>query len=87
MELALEILCHMLPSEQPRLSNHVPNASTTRQTQRRPLLLTISTTSPGFVFCERTSNNGEAILFPSHAQTFNGVRHVFQNTNQKILYK
>ena len=41
MELALEILCHMLASEQPRLSSHVPSASmpsTTRQIQRLPLL-------------------------------------------------
>ena len=50
MELPLEILCHKLASEQPRESSHVPSASmpsTTRQTQRRPLLLMISTTSPG----------------------------------------
>ena len=36
--------------EQPRLSSHVPSASmpsTTRQNQRMPLLLIISTTSPG----------------------------------------
>ena len=37
----MEILCHMLASEQPRLSSHVPSASmpsTTRQTQRLPLI-------------------------------------------------
>ena len=34
-----------------------------------------------FVLCEWSSNNGEAFLFPSHAQTFNGVRHVLQTTS------
>ena len=57
--------------------------STTRQTQRRPLLLTISTTSPGLysVYGPATMIK---LFFPQHAQTFNGVGHVFQNTSQVI---
>ena len=87
MELALEILCHMLASKQPRLSSHVPSASmpsTTRQIQRVPLLLVISTTSPGFVLRERSSNNGKTSLSIS-CQAFNSIGHVFQNTGQVIL--
>ena len=37
-----------------------------------------------FALCEWSSNNGEAFLFPLHAQSFTGVRHVFQNTSQVI---
>ena len=37
-----------------------------------------------FVFRERPSNNGKTFLFLSHAQTFNSVGHVFQNTGQVI---
>ena len=49
-ELPFEFLCHILVSEQPRLSNHVPSASipsVTCQIYFLPLLLTISMVCPG----------------------------------------
>ena len=37
-----------------------------------------------FVLCKGASDNVETFLIPSHAQTFNGVGHVFENTSQVI---
>ena len=87
MELALEILCRMLASEQRRLSSHVPSASmpsTTRQVQRMPLLLIISTTSPGLYSVNGPATVVRLFAFTSHAQTFNRIGHVFQNACQVI---
>ena len=37
-----------------------------------------------FVLRERPSNNGKTLFFPSHAQAFNRIGHVFQNACQVV---